>query len=198
MPPQRSGFVRTWFSFKAVEPAGPSTERSPSLERRDTDTDPPPLDRLCTPPANWREEHGQRINPSHFNEIAKFLETADNAHQRRPSYQWSQRPRLYTVLRNVGRLDLLDRFASDRLTDFNLPFDQQTLPQFVQDEELREAFLEHQSYVLTDARDLEQDGGDHKYLQERADTYFHRVRDLGQGAYGCVNLIGTNLLLLSS
>ncbi|KAL4919219.1 hypothetical protein BDW62DRAFT_46982 [Aspergillus aurantiobrunneus] len=189
MAPSRPSSFQSWL-LKGI---GRAVQRQ---EKDATENGDLPLDRLCEPPEQWWEDNPPRINAWKFNAIAKLLETSDKAQDRHLSHSWSKRPRLYTVLRNIGCLNLLDQFASYKFTDYNLPFNEVTLPGFVHDEEVRQAFLLHQRYVLTDTHHLE-DGGPHMFLDESADVYFHHVHDLGQGGYGAVDHVMSKLSLRS-
>lgn len=141
------------------------------------------LERLCRPPDNWQQHDGLRIPDENFNEIALIVAVEDREYSGEQTRRWAGRPRLYTVLRNIGHTELLDLFIKDRLTDYDLPFVDQTLPRFINDHIIRKNFCLHQRYVLTDARTLEQ-GGRHIHLRRDENLYFVHIRVLGGGAYG--------------
>ena len=134
------------------------------------------LSRLCYPPDPSSQDPYPRITLDKFVEIAKLLETINPTS--------SQRPRLYTVRRNLGRLDLLDRFVKEGLNDFYLPLSEQTLPDWIEGDKLQQQFLNFQRCVLTDARELEEPGGPHLPVEGSAQRYFVHIRDLGQGGFG--------------
>lgn len=142
------------------------------------------LGRLCCPPRTASSDKSPRIESEKFVEITKLLKTIDKQNGRSGTSAWAMRPRTYTVLRNIARLDLLDDFSQEGLTDFNLPYSHHTLPDFVQGPELREGFFRSQSYVLTDARGFEEPGGPHVSIDGKAQQHFHHKRDLGQGGFG--------------
>lgn len=61
---------------------------------------------------------------------------------------WSQVPRLYTVLRVINQLHLLDRFLAEGMNDLWFPFTHNRLPQDLAPS-IRSKFLESQSVVFT-------------------------------------------------
>src|SRR2546430_15010376 len=81
--------------------------------------------------------------------ISSLLEYID-----RPS--WAKVPRIYTVLRVIGQLQLLDSFINQGYTDIYFPFSQQTLPPTISPS-LRGSFLHSQTLILSKAYDLEND-----------------------------------------
>lgn len=137
------------------------------------------LAELCTPPRSSSSGKTSRISSEKFVEIAALLEGIGGL-------AWSIRPRTYTVLRNIARLDLLDHFASQGLTDFDLPYSERTLPDFINERSIRKQFLIDQQYVLTDARLFEEPGGAHISIDGYAKQYFYFKRHLGQGGFGLV------------
>jgi hypothetical protein len=81
----------------------------------------------------------------------------------------------------------MDDFIRENITDFNLPFNEQTLPQFVGEKEgksLRHAFFDMQDYYLTDVKDIESEKSLHLTLAVSGDTYFISERPLGHGSFG--------------
>ncbi len=87
--------------------------------------------------------------------------------------------------------ELMVRFVQDEKTDIWLPYDEDTLPKFIQPWNVREKFLEIQKYVLTSARELEDMSTDfsskvlpHIHLGGSGDQHFTRVQALGAGSYG--------------
>jgi hypothetical protein len=142
------------------------------------------LGRLCCPPRIASSDKPPRIDSEKFVEIAKLLKTIDKQHGRPNHSAWAMRPRTYCVLRNIERLDLLDVFSDEGLTDFNLPYSNYTLPDFVHGPGLREKFFLSQICVLTDARTFEEPGGPHVSIDGNAQQHFHHKRDLGQGGFG--------------
>lgn len=155
----------------------------PTHSQGETDVDDL-LGRLCCPPRTASSDKPLRMDSEKFFEIAKLLKTIDKKHGRSNHSAWSMRPRTYCVLRNVARLDLLDAFTQEGLTDFNLPYSDHTLPDFVHGAELRAKFFDSQYCVLTDARSFEEPGGPHVSIDGNAQQHFHHKRDLGQGGFG--------------
>lgn len=147
------------------------------------------LGRLCCPPRTASSEKTPRIDSEKFFEISTLLKKIDKQHGRPNHSAWSKRPRTYCVLRNIARLDLLDAFSQEGLTDFDLPYSDHTLPEFVHGPELRGRFLDSQLCVLTDARSFEEPGGPHVSIDGSAQQYLHHKKDLGQGGFGYVNSV---------
>ncbi|KAL8962726.1 MAG: hypothetical protein Q9193_000913 [Seirophora villosa] len=128
---------------------------------------------------------GQRANISdgtfkHVTDLLKHLESHQSCQG------WSVRPRIYTVLRNIGRLDLFQKFIDLGLKDISFPYTPEKLPNFLQEDSLRDSFLRNQKYVLTDASQLEK--GLHAYTKN-ADDLFRVVKHLGRGGYGSVDQV---------
>jgi hypothetical protein len=134
------------------------------------------LSRLCGPPEGWNDGTAQHIRQRQFNQIADLLKTFRE--------NWSKHPRLYTILRNIGRLDILDHLIRDKIADFDAPFTKQGLidlrGEFLLNPELLIAFLEHQKYISTDEHAMEKHRK-HLNLDEPASEYFVHGAHLGQG-----------------
>jgi hypothetical protein len=78
----------------------------------------------------------------------------------------------------------MDDFIAHEFTDLRLPYTDETLPSFVDNQTVRRSFLQHQNYALTNARAIEIPDGQHVNLDENADSFFVRIRDLGHGSFG--------------
>lgn len=87
------------------------------------------------------------------------------------------------MLHAVGALEHMTDFVQRQYTDVYLPFTDETLPDFIQDEQTRRTFLERQASVLTDARALEL-GASHVHFEQDADEHFHIKEKLGSGGFG--------------
>lgn len=139
------------------------------------------LSQFCAPPAFDRKTGLQpSISDSAFKRIAELLIHLE-AHRR--LHGWSDRPRTYTVLRNLNRLDLFPHFINLGLNDISFPYTIQKLPDVVQGDDLTDRFLRHQRYILTNASQLE--NGRHA-LTKNGDDLFRLVRHLGRGGFGYV------------
>ncbi|KAK7739115.1 hypothetical protein SLS62_011293 [Diatrype stigma] len=89
----------------------------------------------------------------------------------------------------------MDNFIDRNLTDFNIPFNEQTLPAFLGQQsgkDLRYDFFAIQDYFLTDVKDIESDKSLHLTLSD-GDKYFIRERPLGQGSFGGVDQVFSRL-----
>lgn len=105
--------------------------------------------------------------------------------------EWSLRPRIFSVLRILGCMNLLDCFTQEGLMDSALPFNDSTLPVFLKGYELRTKFLKLQHAVLYKEKGLEamEHGGTHLHLAGSGDDYFRTVEPLGMGRYGTVDKV---------
>ncbi|KAI0147034.1 hypothetical protein GGR57DRAFT_477696 [Xylariaceae sp. FL1272] len=150
------------------------------------------LDRLCAPPRH-RET---RISDKQIRGIQTYLQILDERSNRRHENKWNKRPRLYTILHHIHATMLMDDFIREQLTDFHLPFNEQTLPSFIGEKDgrdLRAAFFKFQEYCLTDVKDIESDKSRHLTLSVTGDTYYVPLRPLGHGSFGGVDLVFSRL-----
>jgi len=102
-------------------------------------------------------------------------------------------PRLYTVLRIINHLELLDEFLASNITDVLFPFDETTFP-FAIDSKIRNKFLQHQSAVFTKTLHLEAgERGGHLYLEKRTSAPYDVKGRLGSGSFGEVQKVVSRL-----
>ncbi|KAH0558594.1 hypothetical protein GP486_004751 [Trichoglossum hirsutum] len=102
---------------------------------------------------------------------------------------WSAVPRVYIVLRLINRLELLDMFIDQGITDIWLPFAERSLPGTLSPS-VRAQFLECQSVVLTKSLDLENRGDrKHTHFREGEPLPFEVKAYLGSGGYGTVDKV---------
>ncbi|EPS38648.1 hypothetical protein H072_7646 [Dactylellina haptotyla CBS 200.50] len=115
-------------------------------------------------------------------QIASLLEPVNS--------RWARVPRLYTVLRLIDQLPLLDSiFLAQGLTDFWLPFSLGSLPDGVP-LAIRSAFVRAQSVVLTKAIDLEKgERGRHRHFGPEEPLPFKSKGSLGVGGFGAVDRV---------
>jgi hypothetical protein len=85
-------------------------------------------------------------------------------------HQWSHRPRTYTVLRKIDRLDLFDAFILEGLKDIAFPYEDSRLPNALSPT-AKAKFLQAQDLVLTKATDLEKSNSRHRHLGSRFDSF---------------------------
>ena len=132
------------------------------------------------PPRDVKTQTQPRISGSNFKDIGNVLKQFE-AHTGQSG--WSYRPRIYTILRAIGRLDVMPYFVSMQYMDLQLPFNLQTLPHELGDS--RPAFIKFQEHVLTDAKELEK-GIDGKHVQfgGSGDEHFFVHTFLGSGGFG--------------
>ncbi|OAL48129.1 hypothetical protein IQ07DRAFT_114453 [Pyrenochaeta sp. DS3sAY3a] len=101
---------------------------------------------------------------------------------------WSRIPRIFTVLRLLDRLDAIDHFLAQAISDVYFPFTHRTLPQSL-NPSIAHDFLQLQRVVLSTALDLERETGRHRHFSSTNDVPFIKVEDLGKGAYGFVDRV---------
>jgi hypothetical protein len=143
------------------------------------------LHKICHPPTAGAAASGQRISQNMVRVIQTYLQILDSRAERYDGWQWTLRPRIFAILNRIGATSLMDDFIRENLTDFNLPFNEQTLPKFV-DDRVRQYFFAVQDFYLTDAKDIESEKSLHLMLPDSGDVYFVPERPLGQGGYGYV------------
>ncbi|KAL9037338.1 MAG: hypothetical protein Q9180_003775 [Flavoplaca navasiana] len=146
------------------------------------------LSQFCAPPAFDKKTTSQpSISDNTFQRISGLLTHLQAAHH---SHGWSDRPRTYTVLRNIKRLDLFQSFIDLGLNDIAFPYTIEKIPELLHEDGLRREFLRHQKYVLTTASHLED--GQHAHTKN-GDDLFRIVRHLGRGAFGSVDLVWSRM-----
>ena len=138
------------------------------------------LDSLCAIPQNdGKTSTKPRIRSENFIHIANLLKHYES---QKGLHGWSRRPRIFTILHNIGRRDDMSIFILHDLLDSSLPFSLETLPKELGDSRIR--FIDYQDHVLTRAGELEKGiGGFHMQFQN-GDDHFHHHRHLGSGAFG--------------
>ncbi|KAF3923439.1 Ankyrin-1 [Orbilia brochopaga] len=115
-------------------------------------------------------------------QIASLLESMNT--------RWAQAPRLYTLLRLIDQLPLLDPFfLSQGLSDYWLPFSLNSLPDGIP-LAVRSAFVRAQPLVLTKAIDLEKgERGRHRHFGSDEPLPFKSKGPLGAGGFGAVDRV---------
>ncbi|KAI1747413.1 hypothetical protein F4782DRAFT_552082 [Xylaria castorea] len=154
------------------------------------------LHTLCLPLTPPRSQ-GRTMSQKFVREIQTLLQLLDNRRNRYDDNQWTLRPRIYAILHSIQAIELMDDIIRENLTDFHLPFNEQTLPRFIGEKEgslnLRHAFFDIQGYYLTDVKDIESEKSLHLTLPVSGDTYFVSERPLGHGSFGGVDLVFSRL-----
>lgn len=124
---------------------------------------------------------------STYPQIARLLELGGK-------HDWSLRPRTYTLLRLICRLDAMAAFMSEGLFDVSLPYNEKTLPDGLKGPSARHKFLQMQPLVLSEqATDVESGEGRHRHFGIDGDNYFVQVKPLGKGAFGEVDHVRSRL-----
>jgi hypothetical protein len=120
-----------------------------------------------------------KFSDSDLEDISRWL-----LHMGDESY--SKIPRIYTVLRLMNQLQLIETFTKENITDFWFPFSYESLPSELTPT-ARHNFLNYQSTVLTKALDLERESGLHQYFSKDEPLPFEHLRYLGGGGAGEVD-----------
>lgn len=105
---------------------------------------------------------------------------------------WSRVPRIYSVLRVINQLQVIDVFISQGISDVWIPFTHQTLPLALRSPSARFEFLNAQKLVLLEALDLEREAGRHRHL-ESSDIPFIKIAELGKGDFGYVDRVASTI-----
>jgi len=102
---------------------------------------------------------------------------------------WSKVPRLYTILRVVNQVQVIDSFIAQGVSDIWFPFSLKTLPEILRTPSSRSEFLEAQGLVLTKAFDLEREDGKHRHFSKAEDVPMRKIEELGKGGFGYVDRV---------
>lgn len=115
-------------------------------------------------------------------EVSFLLQNSNGA-------RYSRVPRLYTVLRIINQLEVLDEFLGRDITDLSFPFDGTSFPSTIS-HEIQSQFLQYQPAVLTKTLDLEKgEHGGHLYFGNGQSVPYKVKAKLGSGAYGEVEKV---------
>lgn len=156
------------------------------------------LDALCQLPENRNSLSGQKLQTITTENVQRVSETLHSLHmshwRQEDTAVWENRPRTYIILHNLNLVHLMNNFVKDGSTDLLLPYNDVTLPEYIQPLAIREWFLEVQKYLLTDARVIEDlsEGASstkvlpHIHLSDGGNRHFKRLRMLGKGSFGYV------------
>jgi hypothetical protein len=105
------------------------------------------------------------------------------------SESWSRVPRIYTVLRCIGQLPLLNEFVKEGFTDIWIPFAESDLPSSLS-QSIKTQFINAQPVVFTEALDLEKgERGKHVTFDASKPIWFESRGELGRGAHGVVDKV---------
>jgi serine/threonine protein kinase len=167
-----------------------SKRKSPQLTVSDIENN---LSALCMFRADARGNR-EPLSQERFKHITQHLKELDIYNQRQGDQTWMRRPRIYSILVNIHALHYMLNFVDEQIHDISLPYTLHTLPAFLSHEQTRQNFLEQQFFVLTDARNLE-NSESHVNFAEDANEHMQTVRRLGQGGYGFVDQVSSNLSL---
>ncbi|RLL96550.1 hypothetical protein CFD26_105275 [Aspergillus turcosus] len=141
----------------------------------------PPLDPLIDPQTQ------KPFPDSIYPRVTRLLELSGKE-------SWSLRPRTYTLLRLINRLDAMNSFVNEGLYDISLPYSERMLPDGLKGASARAKFVELQRLVLSEqAAAVESGDGRHRHFATDGDDYFTPIRPLGRGGFGEVDLVWSRL-----
>jgi hypothetical protein len=134
-------------------------------------------------PTNEQQAERTSFTENDIREIATLLERSQKK-------QWSLIPRIYIVLRKIDRLEAIEGFISQGITDFWFPFTQRSLPQSLRSNSARLEFLAVQELVCNArALNLEREDAGHGHFREPSDIPLKKIGDLGKGGSGFVDRV---------
>jgi hypothetical protein len=106
---------------------------------------------------------------------------------------WSKVPRIYTVLRIINQLQVIDAFIDQGISDIWFPFSTSSLPKAL-GSALHPQFLEAQKGVLTKGLDLERDEGrKHAHFGRDETLPFKVDKELGGGRFSQVHKVTSTI-----
>lgn len=116
-------------------------------------------------------------------EISDILERAKKT-------SWSRIPRIYIILRLIGKLEAIESFINQDISDTGFPFTQNTLPGVLRDHSDRSQFLSIQKLICnTRALNLERPGIGHGHFPDPSEIPLKKIGDLGKGGSGIVERV---------
>jgi heat shock protein 1/8 len=127
-------------------------------------------------------ESDHAYTDAEFNQVSTYLKNTGQP-------DWSQVPRLYTVLRLIDGLDVLEVFIEQGITDIWFPFEQTTLPR-VLSPTIKANLLKHQHLVLSKSLLFEKNPKRrHTGFLKDEPLPYEVVGKLGAGAHGQVDKV---------
>ena len=140
------------------------------------------LDLLLAPYLTPGSERPVRLPETDVRQISAALGRMGKA-------SWSKVPRIYTILRMIDHVQIIDSFLNEGVSDFWFPFSHKTLPESLRSPSARFEFLQLQDVVLTKALDLEREDGRHRHFSKSEDIPLQKMEELGKGGYGRVDRV---------
>ncbi|KAK5062563.1 hypothetical protein LTR84_004636 [Exophiala bonariae] len=140
------------------------------------------LDALLTPYLNSGSAQRAHLSEVDVGQISTNL-------SRIGKISWSRVPRLYTVLRLVDHVQVLDAFLNQGVSDVWFPFSERTLPESLRSSSARLKFLDLQHVVLATALSLEREDTGHCHFSKQEDIPLEKVQELGKGGFGTVDRV---------
>lgn len=148
------------------------------------------LDELF-PESGW--DRKSRYTDAEFEWLVSYLR--NTGHE-----SWTRAPRIYTVLRLIDRVDLVDAFLQREITDIWFPFSENTLPRLLKQPH-RAQFLRTKEAVFSKALELERGSKldddrmnrRHAHFSHGEPLPFKVIAILGSGAHGFVDKVVSTL-----
>lgn len=135
---------------------------------------------------HWFPTIGQRpelkpFTETDIGEISTILARADKV-------AWSRIPRIYVVLRLIGRLDAIEELIQQEISDAWLPFTPKSVPELFHAQ--RSDFINAQELGFNSkAFNLERSDTRHGHFRNATDVPLKKIGDLGKGASGFVERV---------
>ncbi|KAL1862575.1 Hsp70 chaperone [Diaporthe australafricana] len=173
----------------------PSRESTPSTPGKSRPESPRPetprgLDELF-PESGW--DRKSSYTDAEFEWLVSYLRNTEHE-------SWTKAPRIYTVLRLIGKVDLVDAFLQRDITDIWFPFSESTLPKLLKQPH-RAQFLRTQEAVFSKALELargsklddDRMNRRHAHFSHGEPLPFKVIAILGSGAHGFVDKVVSTL-----
>ena len=151
---------------------------------------------LCELPTNDSNTSSPRFSDEKITSITRWVEYLDRIAKREDRFWWSHRPRIFAVLFALDATSLMESVVRCGINDICLPFNSQTVPDFVTDRGLKEAFLRGQKFVLSRHKDIMHTleiKREHVTFSTDADVHFDSPENLGSGGFGSVDKVCSRL-----
>ncbi|KAH8733173.1 kinase-like domain-containing protein [Phaeosphaeriaceae sp. PMI808] len=116
------------------------------------------------------------------NDIRSIADVLERTSQK----EWSRIPRIYSILRKIGQLNIINAFLDSGITDASFPFSKNTLPEALNCHSERSMFLDLQHLVFN-AEALNLENGRHGHFSNSTEVPLKRIKELGKGGFGYVD-----------
>ena len=134
---------------------------------------------MVIPPHEPGSDREPVISDASFHSIARYLGMLPDP---KVAEHAKQRPRIFTILSLIGRVDAFSAFVKSDLTDFYLPLPEEELPPSLGRD--KSEFMKTQNHCLTDGKDLEKGENGRHVVCNSSQPYFVAMHELGSGGFG--------------